>query len=172
MGGHPLAPPATFKRLVRKMQIPQDAALWFLNTRVRFLKSSMTGAEGLCVQEHRMPYGDSPPMHVHEREDEIFHILEGVIRFRVGDEEVIAGPGRSLVGPKGVPHSFRVESPEGARMLVMSVGPDFEGLIRDAGRPAESDGLPEPAEPTPQMQADLARLAAARRIEIIGPPLA
>ncbi|MFC3078434.1 cupin domain-containing protein [Phenylobacterium terrae] len=154
------------------MQTPQDNALWFLNTRVRFLRSSATGADGLSVQEHRLPFGDSPPLHVHEREDEIFHILEGTIRFKVGDDEVTAGPGQSLIGPKGVPHSFRVESPEGARMLVMSVGPDFEGLIRDVGRPAETDGLPEPMEPTPQMQADLARLAAARRIALIGPPMA
>ena len=148
-----------------------EAPLWFLNTRVQFLKSSAS-PDGLCVQEHRMPYGDSPPLHVHERQDEIFHILEGRVRFRVGDEEVVAFAGDSLVGPKGVPHSFRVESEEGARMLVMSVGEDFEAFVRSFGRPATGEGMPPLAEPTPAQQAELARLAHANRIEIIGPPMA
>ena len=148
-----------------------ETPLWFLNTRVDFLKSSASGADGLCVQEHRLPPGDSPPLHVHEREDEIFHVLEGRIRFRVGQDEVLAEAGDSLVGPKGVPHSFRVESKEGARMLVMSVGDDFEAFVRSFGRPAQADGLPPIAEPTPAQQAELARLAQANHIEIVGPPL-
>jgi mannose-6-phosphate isomerase-like protein (cupin superfamily) len=145
--------------------------LWFLNTRVDFLKSCAE-APGLSVAEHRMPFGDSPPLHLHHREDEIFHVLEGQVRFRVGEREQVASAGDTLVAPKGVPHTFRVESAAGARCLVMTVGPDFEGLIRDVARPAEGAGLPEAVEPTPQMQADLARLAAARGIEILGPPLA
>lgn len=150
----------------------RDDVLWFLNTRVQILKSSAGGADGLCVQEHRMPYGDSPPLHVHERQDEIFHVLEGRIRFKVGEDEVVAGPGDSLVGPKGVPHSFRVESEDGARMLVMSVGHDFETFVRSFGRPGEGEALPPLAEPTPAQQAELGRLAAANRIEILGPPMA
>jgi mannose-6-phosphate isomerase-like protein (cupin superfamily) len=149
-----------------------DAPLWFLNTRVQFLKTSASGPDGLCVQEHRMAFGDSPPLHVHEREDEIFHILEGRVRFKVGDQEIVASAGESLVAPKRTPHSFRVESAAGARFLVMSVGPDFEALVRGYSRPAQADGLPPFAEPTPAQQAELAQLAHANRIEILGPPMA
>ncbi|MGH6998829.1 MAG: cupin domain-containing protein, partial [Phenylobacterium sp.] len=66
-----------------------DQALWFLNTRIAIRRASIEAADGLCIQEHWMPHGDSPPMHLHEREDEIFHLLEGVVRFRVGEEERI-----------------------------------------------------------------------------------
>lgn len=148
-----------------------DQALWFLNTRVAIRRASSEAEDGLCIQEHWMPYGESPPLHVHEREDEIFHLLEGVVRFRVGTEERTVLAGETVVGPKGVPHSFCVESPGGARCLVMTRGGDFEGLIRDVGRPAAAPGLPEPVEPTPAMQAALGEAALANRIALVGPPL-
>jgi len=46
---------------------------WFNNTLVAIQISSHAGADGICVVEHRMPHGDSPPLHVHRNEDEVFH---------------------------------------------------------------------------------------------------
>jgi mannose-6-phosphate isomerase-like protein (cupin superfamily) len=149
----------------------QTEDLWFINSRMTVLRAAAEGTPGVFLAEARMPHGDSPPLHVHHRDDEVFHILEGVVRFRVGDTEIVGRAGDTLVGPKGVPHTFRVESPEGARMLNFSPGADFEGLVRDIGRPAAHAGLPEPAEPTAEMQAALAAAAEARRISILGPPM-
>jgi mannose-6-phosphate isomerase-like protein (cupin superfamily) len=148
-----------------------DESLWFLNTHITLRRRSDASADGVAIAEHHLPHGDSPPLHVHHREDEIFHVLEGVVRFRVGEQEVVAGPGHSLVGPKGVPHSFRVESPNGARMLTLTPGPDFEGLICDVSRPAGSASLPDPITPTPEMAAAIAEAAERRNITILGPPL-
>lgn len=147
-------------------------SVWFINSHVTLSRPSAASADGMSVSDHRLPFGDSPPLHVHHREDEIFHVVEGVVRFRVGETETVARPGDSLVAPKGVPHTFRVESPDGARMLVMTPCGDFEGLARDVGRPAEHPGLPEPAEPTPAMIAALAEAAERRRITLLGPPMA
>jgi quercetin dioxygenase-like cupin family protein len=47
--------------------------------------------------------GYGPPLHVHSREDEAMHVLDGQIRFRVGDDEFVAGPeqfGFEVVGPQ------------------------------------------------------------------------
>ena len=49
---------------------------------------------------------------------------------------------------------------------------DFEGFVREMGRPAATSGLPAPVEPTPSMQAALGQAAAAHRIILVGPPLA
>ena len=95
-----------------------SSALWFLNGRVEVLRASADHADGVSVLEIDLPFGDSPPLHVHHRQDEVFHILEGEVRFRVGETDVIGRPGQTLVGPAGTPHSFRVLSPGGARMLV------------------------------------------------------
>jgi uncharacterized cupin superfamily protein len=42
------------------------------------------------VLEHRVPHGDSPPLHVHRNEDEVFHVLEGELRFVAGDRQLSA----------------------------------------------------------------------------------
>jgi uncharacterized protein YjlB len=110
-------------------------------------------------------------LHRHFNEDEIFYILDGAVRFRVGDEEKVGRRGDTLVAPKGVPHTFRVESPDGARFLVMAPGPDFEGLVREMARPALSDVLPPSTAPTPEEQEILADAALRHGIEILGPPM-
>ena len=49
--------------------------LWFLNTRVTARVSYRDGTDGISVLEHQAPHGDSPPLHVHRNEDEVFHVL-------------------------------------------------------------------------------------------------
>jgi quercetin dioxygenase-like cupin family protein len=44
------------------------------------------------------------PEHAHEHE-QIANVLEGRLRFRVGDDEAIVVAGESVVVPPGVPHS-------------------------------------------------------------------
>ena len=112
--------------------------LWFNNTLVAIHVSSTAGEDGICVVEHRMPYGDSPPLHVHRREDEVFHILNGRLRFQIDGRERIADAGETVIAPKGLPHTYRVESREGANTLTITRGADFETLLRQAGRPPNS----------------------------------
>ncbi|RWA69484.1 cupin domain-containing protein [Mesorhizobium sp.] len=145
--------------------------LWFNNTLVAIQVSSADGDDGICVIEHRLPYGDSPPLHVHLNEDEIFHILEGRMRFQINGHERIVGSGETVIAPKGLPHTFKVESPEGAHTLTVTRGADFETMVRKASRPAERPELPQPAAPTPEMIGTLTRLCAENGIDIIGPPM-
>ncbi|WP_244560062.1 cupin domain-containing protein [Ensifer aridi] len=119
-----------------------------------------------------MPYGDSPPLHVHRREDEVFHILEGRMRFNIDGHERIAVAGETAVAPKGLPHTFRVESREGARCLTVTRGSDFETLLRQMGRPAKRPELPPQAAPTPEIIAALTQCCAKNGIDIVGAPLA
>ena len=147
-------------------------ALWFGNTMLTINVSSAQGKDGICVVDHRMPYGESPPLHIHRNEDEVFHVLEGVMRFRVDGKDIIASAGQTLVAPKGIPHTFRVESREGARALTMTAGPDFERMLRAASRPADRAELPQATAPTPEAIAFLSRVCAENGIDIIGAPLA
>ena len=102
----------------------------------------------------------------------MFHVIEGRVRFRVGEREFTLADGDTAVAPRGVPHSYRVESSQGARCLTMVRGAGFESLVRAASRPAEHDALPAPMVPTPAMIDGLARTAAAHGIDLLGPPLA
>ena len=153
--------------------VSTNRQLWFLNTRVEVRVSYEDGTDGISVLEHQVPHGDSPPLHVHRKEDEVFHILDGDVRVLVGGNELRARAGETVILPKGTPHTYRVESPKGARWLTVTVGEDFENLVRALGRAAERDGLPEPSgPPTPEQVQALASVCLQHGIELAGPPLA
>lgn len=144
--------------------------LWFLNTLVSIRVPHEEGADGVSVLESRAPRGDSPPLHVHE-EDEIFHVLEGEMVIRVGSADHHARAGQTMLAPKGVPHTYRVESDE-ARWLVVTARGDFERFVRSFSRPAVRSELPEQAgPPSPQEQEALASEAGKHGIRLVGPPL-
>ncbi|MDE3155322.1 MAG: cupin domain-containing protein [Acidobacteriota bacterium] len=145
---------------------------FFFNTRVTVRVPFTAGADTVSVLEHRAPVGDSPPLHRHVNEDEIFHVLEGTFRFRVGDRDVTAGAGEWLLVPKGVVHSYLVTSTGGGHWLTVTTQTDFERFVRAIGRPATGPGLPAPSgPPTPAQVAELTQLAAQFGIELVGPPL-
>jgi quercetin dioxygenase-like cupin family protein len=153
--------------------IRKPERLWFLNTLVTVRVSAGEGSNGTTVLEHTAPFGDSPPLHVHRHEDEVFHVLAGELRLVVGGQELTLRAGETAVAPAGIAHTYAVVSAEGARMLTVTCRGDFERLVRALSRPAERDGLPPAAgAPTPEQQAALAAACLAHDVELVGPPLA
>jgi mannose-6-phosphate isomerase-like protein (cupin superfamily) len=147
-------------------------SLWFLNTLVHVRVSHEDNADGISILESEAPWSDSPPLHVHHTEDEAFHVLSGELRLVVGGEELRIAAGETALAPKGVPHTYRVESREGARWLVTTAGGDFERFVRQLSRPAQADRLPDPSgPPTPEQERELAEAASANGIDLLGPPL-
>ena len=53
------------------------------------------GAPGTGPRVHRHPY------------PEVFVVEAGEATFRLGDDDVVVGPGNVVVSPSGVPHGFR-----------------------------------------------------------------
>lgn len=147
-----------------------DHGLWFMNGRIQFHVSRDDNADGISVVEHTLPHGFGPPLHVHHDEDEIFHVIAGELKFRCGDKINVGLPGDVVCLPRGVPHGFRVMSPEGARVLTVTRG-GFEAMLRQAARPADHGGLPDDLPPTVEQQQALAAMCAANGIDLIGPPI-
>src|SRR3954452_14464688 len=52
------------------------------------------------------------PLFVHHEDDEAWYVLDGRLRFRLGDDEVEAKPGAAVFAPRGVPHTYWNPSPE------------------------------------------------------------
>ncbi len=129
------------------------------------------GDDGLSCLESSARRGDSPPLHVHHTEDELFHVVEGRLRLRVGGADLELGAGGTQLAPKGVPHTYRVES-EQARWLTVTAHGDFEAFVRASGRPAGTETLPEPSGPPTDAEREaFAELAGRHGIELVGPPL-
>lgn len=149
-----------------------DNGYWFLDTLVKVRISGDKNSDEISVLEHRAPHGDSPPLHIHHTEDEIFVVLEGVFRFVIGGDEYRLETGETILAPKGIPHAYRVESQQGGRWLTITTGHDFENFVKAVSRPAKGDGLPERhGPPSEEFKAKLSSMSAEYNIEIVGPPL-
>ena len=83
----------------------------------------------LAVFEENEPVDTG--LHVHEREDELFYVLDGEHVFTVGDTEHHAGPGDLVFAPRGVPHAQRRVVPRTGRTLVLTAPAGLEGFFRE-----------------------------------------
>lgn len=102
---------------------------------VRASGASTDGA--LSVVEEIDPL--DTPLHMHSNEDEFWYVLEGEHFFQIGDEEVRAGPGDVVFGPRGVPHSQRRAVPRTGRFLEVYSPGGFDGFFRELAE-AEASG--------------------------------
>jgi mannose-6-phosphate isomerase-like protein (cupin superfamily) len=106
--------------------------------------------------------GAGPALHRHGGEDEMYFILDGTFRFRLGDDVVPAPPGAFVYIPKGTQHCFQNTSDTTGRFLVMFTPAGMERYFEaQAGLPA---GTMDSAEHR--------RVAQANGMEVLGPPLA
>ena len=146
--------------------------LWFQNSLVTIRVSMSDGQDGISILEHRVPHGFSPPLHIHRTEDEVLHVLEGEFRVKFNDQERRLGVGDVHFAPKGVPHTYRVESAPEGRCVTITARGDFERFVRAASRPAKRPELPPPAGPPTAEAVQALKAAAAKHgIELVGPPL-
>jgi quercetin dioxygenase-like cupin family protein len=78
------------------------------------------GKLALC-QFHIPRAGMGVPAHVHQREDEFFHVLKGRIKVNVGGIETVLGAGQSAIGPRDVVHAW--EALEDDSQLLVAATP-------------------------------------------------
>lgn len=110
---------------------------------IRYLvDGSTSGKPGLF--ELTVPAGARvPPPHTHRENDEYIYVLEGVLRYVVGDESRDLGVGDHMVSPRGMPHAFSNPFEWTARALVTQFpdfGPQyFEDIAQLVSRPGPPD---------------------------------
>jgi quercetin dioxygenase-like cupin family protein len=141
--------------------------IWFLGGLATIHIGPDDTGGGFALLERRAPAGEQAPLHVHRADDEGFYLLEGRVTLWVGPDRTDLEPGDFALAPHGIPHTYRVESGEGARWLITSSDGSFARFVEAYGEPAEDETPPEPGEP------DLERLTALGEehgIEILGPP--
>jgi quercetin dioxygenase-like cupin family protein len=101
----------------------------------RFLATGEETNGKYALIEAIVPPGGGPPPHVHSREEEGFYILEGEIRFTVGEKRIVATAGMFANMPVGTPHSFKNESNRSARMLISVAPAGLEQMFLEVGVP-------------------------------------
>lgn len=74
----------------------------------------------LTVLEFVHPPKAGPALHTHFREDEVWYVLEGDYRFKVGDAMFRVSEGGMAFGPRGAPHGFQNIGDTPGRLLVIA----------------------------------------------------
>jgi quercetin dioxygenase-like cupin family protein len=147
--------------------VQRSAPLWFIDGLVHVHVSGEETEGRYALVEVLVPQGDMPPLHVHHEEDEVFHVVEGDVTLFLPGTEVSLTAGETFRAPRGVPHTYRVESPT-ARWLVFCAPARFDAFVRAVSEPAPGEELPPRGRPL-----DLERFgaeAARQGIELLGPP--
>jgi quercetin dioxygenase-like cupin family protein len=149
---------------------PDDGeALWF-NGALGILKATAEQTEGrYAAYELRLPQGFAAPLHSHESEDEFFLVLSGEVRLQHGDDVVEGVPGSLAYTPRGIGHSFHVDSEE-ARLLLLFGPAGVEGFFREVATPARWFGQPPADEPVHDRDT-LVEIMARHGQTVLGPPL-
>ena len=123
------------------------------------VRGEQTGGS-LTVFETVPPPGEGPPLHTHANEDESLYVLEGEMRFKLGDELQAAPAGSFVFIPRGAPHTWQNVGDEPARMLVHFAPSGMERFF---------DGFAALDGPDPRV---FEVAGAEAGVDVVGPPLA
>jgi quercetin dioxygenase-like cupin family protein len=106
-------------------------------------------AGGLFVAEHRVPPGLGVPLHVHDLDDEVFVIRSGDLTLLGAQGARTAGPGTTVVLPRGIPHGFHNDGAAPVTMdVIVAPGSGIARMFRALDRATRQAGPcgPAPAE--------------------------
>ena len=114
----------------------------------------------VSVLEATEPPGFGPPIHVHHDAAEAFYVLEGEYLMHLDGEDVRCPAGSFVFIPLGVPHGFTVGNVPSRKLNLYfpaAMTGYFDDLAAALGRDDVSDE-------------ELAEIAQAHAMEIVGPP--
>lgn len=114
----------------------------------------------LSVLETDEPPGFGPPMHVHHDCAEAFYVLAGEYVMYLDEQEVTCPAGSFVFIPRGVRHGFRTGDVP-SRKLNFYLPASMVGYFDDLAAALERDGVDD---------TELAEIASAHAMEIVGPP--
>jgi quercetin dioxygenase-like cupin family protein len=144
-------------------------ALWHLGALLQFKATGEDTGGQFWLAEQTSAKGYASPLHRHTKEDELFVVLEGELSIEVDGTRYEAPTGAVTYAPRGLAHTFRVESPM-SRFLILTTPAGFERWFFETGQPAEALTLPpEPSEP-PDFGKIIGSLAAYGVEALGGPP--
>jgi mannose-6-phosphate isomerase-like protein (cupin superfamily) len=79
------------------------------------------------------------PLHVHHQDDEAWYVLEGALRFRLGEETLEVGAGGGVMAARGIPHAYGNARPGQMARYLLVMTPKIHALIQALHEPGADD---------------------------------
>ncbi|HEY6113164.1 MAG TPA: cupin domain-containing protein [Gaiellaceae bacterium] len=125
------------------------------------VKADTTETGGVVsVLEATEPPGFGPPVHVHHDCAEAFYVLEGEYIMNLEDQDYVCPAGSFIFIPQGARHGFRVGDVP-SRKLNLYFPASMIGYFDDLADALRRDDVDDE---------QLAGLAAAHQMQVVGPP--
>ena len=118
-----------------------ENSIWYNGHTFSFLLDSAQTGGAFALLYCHFRKGGEPPAHFHTKEDESFYMLEGEIRFHIGDKKFMAKAGELSYAPKMVPHQFSLVTETAKALLLITPG-GMETFFKEFSVPAQSLELP------------------------------
>lgn len=94
------------------------------------LSAKDTNGQYTLIEQNNAPGMGIPP-HVHENEDEVFHVLTGKVEMIIGEETTTLSAGDMIFCPRRIPHSWKVVGEEKAKAMLSIFPAGLEGMFEE-----------------------------------------
>lgn len=124
------------------------------------ISGSDTKGELAIFEQTSLSQGRGTPFHVHFEQDEVFYVLQGSYRFKVGNELYDLTVGDSIFLPRQIPHAWTQISKTGKMTVTVQPAGKLENFFIAMAAFEK--------EPTSE---EVAAIFASNEMKIVGPPL-
>lgn len=136
--------PAAYSR-----EVSVDSTLKYMGEVITFLAKAAETKGRFAFMEVKVRPGTEPPPHIHEREHELFYVLEGAMRFYTPEKSFDVEAGGVAFLPQGKPHTFACLTNEIRALLLAPASGEqtvgMDGYFLAMGEPARDMVLPDAA---------------------------
>lgn len=133
-----------------------------VNSNVLDVKVSGADTEGdlAFFEQTSLSQGRGTPFHVHDSQDEIFYVLQGSYKFKVGEKIYDLVQGESIFLPRQVPHAWTQKETTGKMLVILQPAGKLEDFFVTM---AALDHEPSKEE--------VNAMFSANGMKVVGPPL-
>ena len=103
---------------------------------LRFLVSPDQTGGTFALVEYTQIKGTEPPRHIHTLEDETFYVLDGIVRFEIGDTVITGGAGQAAFAPRNVGHQYILQTEQASILTLITPG-NFVNYMIETSQPID-----------------------------------
>ena len=86
----------------------------------------------MIIEHTNLMPNTGPALHMHLSQEEWFYVMEGEVRFQVGDRRLRLGPGESILAPRRIPHTFSATGSPAHMLIAFTPADKMEQYFTDA----------------------------------------